>query len=192
MKTVCVFCGSAEGIDARHKEFAHEAGRLLAAMNLRLVYGGGDLGLMGILARGCEDDGGQVVGIIPEFLNKAHIVKTRRTNHIVTEDMHRRKMTMFEMADVFVALPGGVGTLEELTEVITLKQLGQHRKPIVIADIGGFWDPLINLIAHMRAEGYINKDYEIDFQVIRTIEELRTELQEILTPGEASPKAAAS
>ncbi|MDH3667727.1 MAG: TIGR00730 family Rossman fold protein [Paracoccaceae bacterium] len=191
MQTICVFCGSAEGIDERHKQFAHEAGRRLAAMDMRLVYGGGDLGLMGILARGCEENGGEIVGIIPEFLNKAHIVKTKKNNHIVTIDMHDRKMKMFEMADAFVALPGGVGTLEELMEVITLKQLGQHAKPILIANIGGFWDPLIDLISHMRAQGFVNKDYEIDFQVIQSIEEFGFALREISTQKGASPEAAA-
>ncbi len=190
MQTICVFCGSAEGIDEQHKRFAHEAGRLIAAMDMRLVYGGGDLGLMGILARACEENGGEVVGIIPEFLNKAHIVKTKKSNHIVTVDMHDRKMKMFEMADVFVAMPGGVGTLEELMEVITLKQLGQHSKPILIADIGGFWDPLVDLISHMRAQGYIKKDYEIDFQVIQSIEEFDVMLRATLGPGRALSKAA--
>lgn len=176
MKTVCVFCGSADGVDARHKQFAQEAGRLIAEAGMRLIYGGGDLGLMGLVARGCEERGGEVIGVIPEFLNKAHIVRQVRKNHIVTPDMHHRKMRMFEMADMFIALPGGVGTLEELTEVITLRQLGQHAKPILIANVGGFWDPLIELISHMRAEGYVHKQYEIQFDVIETLDGLRTAL----------------
>ena len=176
MPTVCVFCGSSESVDPKHMQFARDAGRLIAELEFRLVYGGGDLGLMGAVAGACEENGGEVVGVIPEFLNKAHIVKQKKTNHIVTEDMHHRKMRMFEMADVFIALPGGVGTLEELTEVITLRQLGQHRDPIYLANIGGFWDPLITLISHMRAEGYINKDYEIEFGVIETLQDLREAL----------------
>ena len=176
MPTVCVFCGSAEGVDEQHKQFARDAGRLIAQLGLRLVYGGGDLGLMGLVARSCEHNGGEVVGVIPEFLNKAQIVRQTNANHIVTEDMHNRKMRMFEMADVFIALPGGIGTLEELTEVITLRQLGQHQKPVLMANIGGFWDPLINLITHMRSEGYIHQQYEIDFDVISSADELRETL----------------
>ena len=187
MPTVCVFCGSADGVDDEHKRFAEEAGRLIAECGMRLVYGGGDLGLMGLVARSCEERGGEVVGVIPEFLNKAHIVRQTNSNHIVTTDMHDRKMRMFEMADVFIALPGGIGTLEELTEVITLRQLGRHAKPILMANIGGFWDPLIDLITHMRAEGYIHKQYEIDFGVIASVEDLR----EVLAPfrTEAGAKA---
>ena len=187
MPTVCVFCGSAEGVDDRHKQFARDAGKMIADMGLRLVYGGGDLGLMGLLARACEENGGEVVGVIPEFLNKAHIIRQTNDNHIVTEDMHDRKMRMFELADVFIALPGGVGTLEELTEVITLRQLGRHEKPILMANIGGFWEPLIDLITHMRAEGYIHQQYEIEFGVIESVDDLR----EALLPFQAEAATAA-
>ena len=176
MRSVCVFCGSAEGVDDQHKAFAQGAGALIGQMGMRLIYGGGDLGLMGLVARACEESGGEVVGVIPEFLNKAHIIRQINNNHIVTEDMHDRKMRMFEMADVFIALPGGIGTLEELTEVITLRQLGRHDKPILMANIGGFWDPLIDLILHMRAEGYIHKQYEIDFDVIGSLDDMRAAL----------------
>jgi uncharacterized protein (TIGR00730 family) len=171
-----VFCGSAEGVDDQHKRFAQDAGQLIAEGGMRLIYGGGDLGLMGLVARACENHGGEVIGIIPEFLNKANIVRQTNKNHIVTPDMHQRKMRMFAMADVFIALPGGIGTLEELTEVITLRQLGQHSKPILIANVGGFWNPLIKLISHMRIEGYVHKQYEIEFDVIETLDDLRAAL----------------
>jgi len=179
MPTVCVFCGSADTVDERHKAFAREAGQMIAKMGFRLVYGGGDLGLMGLVARSCQEVGGEVVGVIPEFLNKAHIVRQTNTNDIVTMDMHDRKMKMFEMSDAFIALPGGIGTLEELTEVITLRQLGRHEKPIMMANIEGFWDPLIELIHHMRAEGYIHAQYEIDFGVITSAAELRSALEAV-------------
>ena len=172
MKSVCVFCGSADGVDEVHKQFARDAGKLIAELGLRLVYGGGDLGLMGLVARTCEENGGEVVGVIPEFLNKAHIIRQTNGNHIVTEDMHDRKMRMFEMSDAFIALPGGIGTLEELTEIITLRQLGRHAKPILMANIGGFWDPLIQLIQHMRDEGYVHAQYEIEFEVINSLQDL--------------------
>ena len=177
MTTICVFCGSAEGVAPLHKQFAQDAGRLIAEEGMRLVYGGGDLGLMGRVARACEENGGEVIGVIPEFLNKAHIVKQTNKIHIVTVDMHDRKMRMFEIADLFIAMPGGVGTLEELMEVITLRQLRQHAKPILIANIGGFWDPLIALISHMRAEGYVHNEYEIEFDVIGSLQDLRETLR---------------
>lgn len=186
MTTVCVFCGSADGVDDEHKAFARDAGKLIAEMGLRLIYGGGDLGLMGMVSRTAEDAGAQVIGVIPEFLNKAHIVRQTNGDHIVTEDMHDRKMRMFELADAFIALPGGIGTLEELTEVITLRQLGRHEKPILIANIDGFWDPLLDLIAHMRTEGYIHKQYEIDFAVIRSVDELREALESFQSRGEVA------
>lgn len=185
MRTVCVFCGSAEGVDLQHKQFAAAVGRAIAEDGMRLVYGGGDLGLMGLVARACEENGGDVVGVIPAFLNKAHIVRQTNKNHVVTEDMHHRKMRMFEMADAFIALPGGIGTLEELTEVITLRQLGQHGKPVLLANVGGFWNPLIELISHMRAEGYIHEQYEIQFDVVETLDELRAALGAV-RPGRES------
>ena len=126
---------------------------------LRLIYGGGGAGLMGAVARGCAEAGGKVTGIIPRFLmekERAGNAPVAVDELIVTEDMHARKHAMFERADAFVALPGGIGTLEELIEVMTWAQLARHDKPIAIADLDGFWSPLIALLDHMRGEGFVH------------------------------------
>ena len=124
---------------------------ILAENGVRLVYGGGSLGLMGALANSVLDHGGEVTGVIPEFLTARERKLTRAQELIVTRDMHERKQIMFERADAFVALPGGIGTLEETIEQMTWAQLGRHQKPILLANIGGFWDPLCVLLDHMRA-----------------------------------------
>jgi uncharacterized protein (TIGR00730 family) len=155
LNQVCVYCGSGTGEDPAYAESARILGRALAQARIRLVYGGGSVGLMGILARTVLDEGGLVTGIIPRFLEKRERVFPDVSELIVTKDMHERKMTMFERADAFVALPGGIGTLEELIEQLTWVQLGQHQKPVLLANISGFWQPLIELFDHMRAEQFI-------------------------------------
>jgi len=159
MRSVCVYCGSQDGTDPAHRQAAETLGRDMAQAGLRLVYGGGGKGIMGAVARAVLEAGGKATGIIPEFLiskeaNRAWL--TQLTETIRTADMHERKHAMFERSDAFVALPGGIGTLEELIEIMTWAQLGRHEKPIVLANIGGFWDPLIVLIDHMRARGFIH------------------------------------
>ena len=151
IKTVCVYCGSGPGTNPRFIEAANAFGKALAENNIRLVYGGGSVGLMGAVAKSVLDHGGTVTGIIPEFLRARENALTRVQEMIVTPDMHERKRLMFERSDAFVALPGGVGTLEELVEQLTWEQLGRHAKPILLANIDGFWEPLLALLAHMRA-----------------------------------------
>ena len=142
-------------------------GRVLAENNIGLVYGGGSVGLMGALAEAVLDGGGRVAGVIPEFLvNREHML-LRVQERIVTRDMHERKRIMFERADAFVALPGGIGTLEELVEQLTWAQLGRHRKPILILNIEGFWDPLCALIDHMRRLDFIRADLSVRLLVAR-------------------------
>ena len=141
IRSVCVYCGSSDGADARFGEAAEELGRTLAADGVGLVYGGGGEGLMGRLARSTLAGGGYVTGIIPSFLIRKEHPLTAVQEMLVVEDMHERKQAMFDRADAFVALPGGVGTLEELVEQLTWAQLNRHTKPILIADIGGFWNP---------------------------------------------------
>ena len=141
IRNVCVYCGSSDGADARFGEAAEELGRALAAGGVGLVYGGGGEGLMGRLARSTLAGGGYVTGIIPSFLIRKEHPLTDVQEMLVVEDMHERKQAMFDRADAFVALPGGVGTLEELVEQLTWAQLNRHTKPILIADIGGFWLP---------------------------------------------------
>ena len=139
LRSICVYCGSSFGTRPTYIESAQRIGADMARAGVRLVYGGGDVGLMGATARAVIDHGGSVTGIIPKFLQRRERMLTEVEDLIVTDDMHERKRLMFERADAFVALPGGVGTLEELVEQMTWAQLGQHRKPIVLANIDGFW-----------------------------------------------------
>lgn len=131
----------------------------MADAGIRLVYGGGSIGLMGILARSVLAGGGEVIGVIPQFLKDREVMLKEVSELIITDDMHDRKRTMFERADAFVALPGGIGTLEEVVEMMTWAQLDQHEKPILIANIGGFWDPLIAQFGRMTDDGFLHKEF---------------------------------
>src|SRR5262249_19397924 len=155
VKRVCVYCGSNQGHDPRFVAAARRFGEILAANRVGLVYGGGSAGLMGTVARAVRDHGGEITGIIPEFLRVQERIFADADEIVVTADMHERKRLMFERADAFVALPGGVGTLEELVEQLTWAQLGRQKKPILIANIAGFWDPLIVMFEHMFDLGFL-------------------------------------
>jgi uncharacterized protein (TIGR00730 family) len=155
IKAICVYCGSSPGTDPGFVEAARTFGQILAENGIRLVYGGGSIGLMGALADSVIRHGGAATGIIPEFLTAKERPRRLAQEQIITRDMHERKRTMFDRADAFVALPGGLGTLEELVEQMTWAQLGRHRKPILIANVNGFWDPLLTLIDHMRTLGLV-------------------------------------
>jgi uncharacterized protein (TIGR00730 family) len=159
LKSICVYCGASNGVAPVYNDAAAALGRTMAAENIRLVYGGGSIGLMGILARAVMDGGGAVTGIIPQFLKEREVMLREVGDLIVTANMHERKQAMFERADAFVALPGGIGTLEELVEVATWAQLDRHVKPILIVNINGFWDPLIVLFEHMAREGFLHKAF---------------------------------
>ena len=172
IRNVCVYCGSSEGNDARFGDAAEAMGRALAAEGIGLVYGGGGTGLMGRLARATLTAGGYVTGIIPSFLVRKEHALTEAQEMLVVGDMHERKQTMFDRADAFVALPGGIGTLEELVEQMTWAQLDRHAKPILIADIGGFWRPLLALFAHMNGEGFIRGGFELRYLVAEKIEDV--------------------
>jgi uncharacterized protein (TIGR00730 family) len=172
IRNICVYCGSSVGSDSRYVEAARALGRELATAKIGLIYGGGGTGLMGVLARSVLDNGGFVTGIIPEFLTEREVAFDAAQNLIVVPDMHTRKRLMFEKADAFVALPGGIGTLEELVEQLTWVQLGRHTKPVVIADIGGFWRPLLALLAHMRERRFIEAALEVRYLVAEKIEDV--------------------
>ena len=172
LRNVCVYCGSATGDDPVYAEAAKALGVALAKADLGLVYGGGNAGLMGIVARSVLDAGGRVTGIIPDFLEKRELMLREAQELVIVPDMHTRKRLMFERADAFVALPGGVGTLEELVEQLTWVQLGRHRKPVLIADVGGFWRPLLQLFAHMRDKAFIRQDTEVHYLVSEKIEDI--------------------
>jgi len=155
INAVCVYCGSSPGTDPLFVKAARDFGKILAESGVRLVYGGGSIGLMGAVASAVIDHGGAATGIIPEFLTTKERPRRLAQEQIVTRDMHERKRIMFERADAFVALPGGLGTLEELVEQMTWAQLGRHKKPILVANVNGFWDPLLSLVDHMRGLGLV-------------------------------------
>jgi uncharacterized protein (TIGR00730 family) len=155
INAICVYCGSSPGTDPAFVEAARSFGKILAENGVRLVYGGGSIGLMGAIASTVIEHGGAATGIIPEFLTAKERPRRLAQEQIITRDMHERKSTMFDRADAFVALPGGIGTLEELIEQMTWAQLGRHKKPILIANINGFWDPLLVLLEHMRTLGLV-------------------------------------
>jgi uncharacterized protein (TIGR00730 family) len=172
IRNVCVYCGSGNGNDARFGDAAEELGRALAAASVGLVYGGGGEGLMGRLARSTLAAGGYVTGIIPNFLVRKEHALTAAQEMVVVDTMHERKQAMFDRADAFVALPGGAGTLEELVEQLTWAQLNRHVKPILLADIGGFWRPLLSLFAHMRLKGFIREGFDLRYLVAERIEDV--------------------
>src|SRR5438128_4371968 len=165
IESICVYCASGPGNNPAFMDAARKLGRILAENGIRLVYGGGSVGLMGALAESVIDHGGVVTGVIPEFLvNREHML-VRVQERIITPDMHERKRVMFERADAFVALPGGVGTLEELVEQLTWAQLGRHKKPILILNIANFWEPLCALLDHMRRLDFIRLELGITLLV---------------------------
>jgi uncharacterized protein (TIGR00730 family) len=177
LKSICVYCGSGDGEDPAYARTAASLGTAIAEAGIRLVYGGGSVGLMGRVARAALDAGGEVTGIIPRFLEKREEMFTDVSELIVTEDMHERKMMMFDRAEAFVALPGGVGTLEELVEQMTWIQLGQHEKPVLLANIERFWQPLIDLLDHMRQEQFIRAGMDVSFLVTDQVSQIVPTLQ---------------
>jgi len=177
IKTVCVYCGSGPGINPRFVEAAKAFGKVLAESGIRLVYGGGSIGLMGAVATSVLDHGGTVTGIIPDFLTTRENALRRVQELIVTPDMHERKRLMFERSDAFVALPGGIGTLEELVEQLTWQQLGRHSKPVLLANIESFWEPLLALFSHMRATQFIRPSLAVDILKAERVEDILPRLQ---------------
>jgi uncharacterized protein (TIGR00730 family) len=172
IRTVCVYCGSSPGNDQAFIEAARQFGAILAQHKIGLVYGGGSGGLMGALATAVADHGGHITGIIPDFLTSRERMFTRAQEIIVTRDMHERKRAMFERADAFVALPGGLGTLEELVEQLTWAQLGRHRKPILLVDIKQFWTPLNDLISHMKGLGFVHSETQVDYLTAERVDDV--------------------
>jgi len=171
-RNICVYCGSGPGLNPAYRQAAQTLGRELSANGFGLVYGGGSLGLMGEVARATLESGGTVTGIIPSFLTEKERMMRDVNELIVTEDMHERKRLMFERSVAFVALPGGVGTLEELVEQLTWVQLGRHTKPVVVANIDGFWNPFLSLLAHMKADTFIRPGLDLSFTVVDSAENI--------------------
>jgi uncharacterized protein (TIGR00730 family) len=169
IRSVCVYCGSSPGRDEVYMKAGHTLGRSIALSGLRLIYGGGTKGIMGAVSDGALRAGGKVTGIIPRFLLSKEATEAalgRLDDLIVTENMHERKHMMFEKSDAFVALPGGIGTVEEIVEVMTWAQLGRHRKPIVFVNVRQFWDPMLALIEHMKAEGFVHTAHLVNPLVV--------------------------
>lgn len=195
IRTICVYCGSGPGTNPRFVEAAKALGKSLAENGIRLVYGGGSIGLMGAVATSALDHGGSVTGIIPDFLTTRENALTRVQEMVVTPDMHERKRLMFERSDAFVALPGGIGTLEELVEQLTWKQLGRHTKPVLLANIDGFWEPLLALLAHMRATEFIRPSLSVDILEAERVEDIVPRLRAAASrapegTGELAPELA--
>jgi uncharacterized protein (TIGR00730 family) len=184
---ICVYCGSGPGTDPGFVDAAKSFGKILADNRIGLVYGGGAVGMMGKIAKSVLAHGGEITGIIPEFLVQREHALRGRHDLIVTKDMHERKRKMFEMADAFVAMPGGVGTLEEIVEQMTWVQLGRHRKPILLANIQGFWQPLCALLDHMKSLQFIRGDLDFELLVADKVEDILPKLQKA---AEAVPETA--
>ena len=185
INAICVYCGSSPGTDPTFVEAARDFGKILAHSGIRLVWGGGSVGLMGAIASSVIEHGGAATGIIPEFLTAKERPRRLAQEQIITRDMHERKSTMFDRADAFVALPGGIGTLEELVEQMTWAQLGRHKKPILIANINGFWNPLRVLLEHMTELKFIRPELSVRYIVVDRVEDILPKLTEAVRDAPA-------
>lgn len=177
VRSLCVYCGSGSGHAEAYGKAAVELGAAMAKANIRLVYGGGGIGLMGTLAKSVVDHGGKVLGIIPDFLKRKEMPLDAVIDVVTVPDMHTRKMRMFTEADAFVALPGGIGTLEELVEQMTWAQLGRHKKPILLANLKGYWNGLVAVLDHMRETGFINARARLEYLACDRIEDVLPKLR---------------
>ena len=177
MRRACVYCGSSSGFDPVYKTTAIELGALLVARGIGLVYGGGSVGLMGALADSVLAKGGEVIGIIPHHLIAMEVGHRQLTSLIAVDSMHARKHQMADLSDAFIALPGGIGTAEELLEVFTWLQLGIHAKPVAILNINGYFDHLLQFLAHMEESGFLKREHRemliVERDAARLIEQLR-------------------
>ena len=169
-KSICVFCSSSNDVDRVYFDLAQDLGRRIADAGCDLVWGGGDIGLMGALARAAQQEGGKVIGVIPDSLADREIAYRQADELIVTADMRQRKQTMEQRADAFIALPGGFGTLEELLEIVTLRLLGYHDKPIVLINADGFYDRLLGFIDHLYAQRFAREKYRRHLMVSQSVE----------------------
>jgi uncharacterized protein (TIGR00730 family) len=177
IRSLCVYCGSSGRGRESHHEAARRLGRLMAEAGVRLVYGGGRIGLMGQVADAVLEGGGEVFGIIPRFLDQVEVGHSGVSQMIVTENMHERKERMAELSDAFVILPGGLGTLDETFEILTWKQLQLHDKPVVVADIDGYWQPLVGLIDRLVEENYARPEHRELFRVVASVDEVLPALE---------------
>lgn len=183
LESICVFCGSSEGNDLAITEAAKKLGETFAARNITLVYGAAKIGVMGIIAKSTLENNGRVVGIIPEFLKMKEVVHYGLTKLITTQNMYERKLMMQEESDGFIALPGGMGTLEELFEIVTWLQLGLHQKPIGLLNVNGYYDDLLNLFENMVRRGFLSLD-NYDLMLVDTdIDQLLHKMESFKRPN---------
>jgi hypothetical protein len=178
-RSVCVFCGSRVGRDPAHAEAARATGAMIARAGWRLVYGAGDVGLMGEVARAATEAGGRTLGVIPIHLIGRERGRRDLTHFVVTEDMHERKKVMFMNSDAIVVLPGGAGSLDEFFEVLTWRQIGLHEKPILLLDVNGYWQPLARLVDHVIAEGFADASLAASFALVPDVGALRPALEAV-------------
>ena len=179
MRSICVYCGSSTGTDTAYVAAGRILGAALAANGIRLVYGGGTKGVMGAVAEGAASGGGKILGIIPKFLMNKEAPDTHKSAKaeiVVTETMHQRKHLMFEQSDAFVALPGGIGTVEEIIEMMTWGQLGHHSKPLVFANVLGFWDPMRVMLEHIKGQGFLHSAHNIRMLTVERAEDIVPQL----------------
>ena len=172
VRAICVYCGSSNRVDERHKDSARRIGREIGERGLQLVYGGGRVGLMGLAADSTLAAGGEVIGIIPGHIQELEVEHTGLTELHVVDSMHTRKRMMFDRSDAFVVLPGGLGTLDETFEIITWKQLGLHDKPVVIVNSDGYWQPMLDLLEHMIGAGFARPEHRKLFRIVDSVEEV--------------------
>ncbi|MGC6498414.1 MAG: TIGR00730 family Rossman fold protein [Candidatus Puniceispirillaceae bacterium] len=180
MKNVCVFAGAAHGTNPEYGDIAYALGKLVADHGLGLVYGGGRSGLMGRVADGAVESGGYVTGIIPKFLDKVEIAHAGVTKLHVIDTMHQRKEMMYAESDAFIVLPGGLGTLDETMEIITWRQLDLHKKPVIIMNVGGYWDNLLALMQSVIAEGFMHDAHLDHFETVTSLADMTGHLRHVL------------
>ncbi|HEX6861142.1 MAG TPA: TIGR00730 family Rossman fold protein [Caulobacteraceae bacterium] len=181
LDSVCVYCGSSDAADPQVLGDAEALGEALAGAGLRLVYGGGGVGLMGACARAAHEAGGRVLGVIPDFL-RGRERPLQDVETLVVDNMHERKMRMFDEADAFVVLPGGIGTLEEVIELLSWRRLALHEKPVLFYSPHGYWDPLFHLFDHMIDQRLLHPDARGDWRAVERIADIVPTLREMATP----------
>ena len=184
MKSICVFCGSSSGTEAAFEQVAYQLGETLASRGIRLVYGGADVGLMGAVANGSLENGGEVVGVLPHFLKEMELEHTGLSELVLVDSMHERKTKMNELCDGVIALPGGFGTMEELFEMLTWGQLGLHGKPMALLNVCGFYDPLIEFVGQMESSGFLKKVNQDMLLVGDTVDEVLVRMGKYVAPVE--------
>ena len=185
MKSICVYCGASFGVNPLYADTARALAQVLVAHNIGLVYGGGKVGLMGVIADEVLRLGGEATGVIPSAMVEREVGHTGLTRQFVVKDMHERKAMMAELSDGFIAMPGGMGTLEELFEMLTWSQLGIHAKPVALLNAGGFYDGLVSFVGHQQAEGFVRARQAALMMVESTPEAVVRRLQKAAAPAQA-------